>query len=106
MISEEGIIRTTWFFFNREWFPPLAPQQHCLYLQVEEPTQAIYYDWGFFVKLVRELGFKIIDAQWTLVPGFQNVIFLAKGDLFEDRTGLLVPSDNVLGFGGSTLSRK
>lgn len=106
MISEKGIIRSTWFFFNRDWFPPLAPSQNCLYLQIEDPTQAIYYDWSFFVSLVRRLDLRIVDRLWADVPGHQNVVILAKGNMFEDRADHLVPSDNVLGFGASAPRKK
>lgn len=97
MLDDRGIVRTTWFFFNRSLFPPLAPHQHCLYLQVEDPTQAVYYDWSFFSSLVRSAGFKIVRVQWSSQMGFQHIVFLARGREFEDLAPALTPV-NVAGY--------
>ncbi len=101
MLAEDGLLRCSWFFFNREWFPVLAPEQHCLYVNERDPSQAVYYDWEFFRELVRELGFKIVDADWTKVSGFQSVLLLAWGEKFEDVSANLEPPETVLGFGPS-----
>lgn len=98
MLSAKGIIRTTWFIFNREWFPVLAPNQHCLYVNEIDPTHAVYYDWGYLVGLFKSLGFKLIKVQWSEVRGFQSVLYLAKDDSFENLIDVVSPSENILGF--------
>jgi SAM-dependent methyltransferase len=102
MLAENGLFRTTWFLFNRAWFPILNPDQHCLYVNTEDPTQAVYYDWGFFKNLVKEAGLRIIDATWTKISGHQSVVMLARGEAFEDKTDTIEPPDTILGFGYST----
>ncbi len=98
MMSESGIIRATWFIFNRSWFPVLAPNQHCLYVNEVDPTQAVYYDWGYLVDLLKTLGLKLVRVDWTELPGFQSVLYLAKGDLFEDILDEVSPPSSILGF--------
>jgi SAM-dependent methyltransferase len=95
MLDDRGIVRTTWFFFNRALFPPLAPHQHCLYLQVEDPTQAVYYDWTFFQELVKASNFKIVKVVWSGLMGFQHEVYLARGAEFNDISAELHPMNTA-----------
>ena len=101
MLDERGLLRTTWFFFNRDWFPVLAPHQHTLFVNDHDPIQAIYYDWSYFLDLLQQMGLKIVHVNWTLMPGFQTEIYLATGAEFTDLTPGLEPAETVLGFGAS-----
>lgn len=101
MLADNGLFRTTWFLFNRSWFPILNPDQHCLYVNASDPTQAVYYDWHFLMGLFQELGLKLIDAEWAEISGHQNALLLGKGDAFEDKSDTVEPSHRVLGFGHS-----
>jgi SAM-dependent methyltransferase len=101
MLAEEGLVHSTWFLFNRGWFPILGPEQHCLYVNDVDPTQAVYYDWEFLRALFREIGFKIVDVAWAEVHGHQNMILLAKGGDFRDRADELEPAGTILGYGAS-----
>lgn len=99
LIDDRGILRTTWFFFNREWFPVLAPSQNSLFVNDSDPSQAVYFDWDYVVQLAHRLGLKIIHVNWTLKPGFQNEVYFAKGPDFEDISEGLRPHSTVIGFG-------
>ncbi|MCP4901510.1 MAG: class I SAM-dependent methyltransferase [bacterium] len=101
LLAERGIFRTTWFFFNRDWFPVLNPGQHCVYVNSDDPTQAVYYDWSFFAETIEGLGFKIVGVGWHPTPGYQHEVLLAKGPEFPNLMPQLELSPNVLGFGGS-----
>lgn len=98
MLSGKGVIRSTWFIFNREWFPVLASNQHCLYVNEVDPTQAVYYDWGYIVSLLKSLNLKLIHVDWTEVPGFQSVLYLAKNDDFDNVLDKVSPPPSVMGF--------
>jgi SAM-dependent methyltransferase len=97
MLDARGIVRTTWLFFNRVLFPCLAPHQHCIYLQIEDPTQAVYYDWSFFLELMRATRFKIVKVVWSQLMGFQHEVYLARGPEFDDISDALHPI-NVPGY--------
>lgn len=102
LITDRGLLRTTWFFFNREWFPVLAEHQHTLLVNDHDPTQAVYYDWTYFCDLLRRNSLKLVAVNWTRKPGYQTEAFLARGDGFDDLLDSdLEPPDTVLGFGGS-----
>lgn len=98
LIGERGLLRTTWFFFDRAWFPVLAPHQHSLFVNDFDPTQAVYFDWQYFLGLIRKLGLKIVHLNWTVVPGFQSEVFLMKGEQGDDPPE---PPGTILGFGAS-----
>ena len=98
LIGERGLLRTTWFFFDRSWFPVLAPHQHSLFVNDHDPTQAVYFDWQYFLGLIRKLGLKIVHINWTIVPGFQNEVYLMKG---EQKDAPPEPPGTILGFGPS-----
>lgn len=103
LIGDRGVLRTTWFIFNREWFPVLAPNQHSLFVNDSDPSQAVYFDWQYMLDLFRRLDLKIIHVVWTTKPGYQNEIYLAKGAEFEDviANGLEEPPGRLCGFGDS-----
>ena len=45
MLSERGLIRSSWYLFDRSCFPMLAEHQNNLYVSADDPTQAVFYDW-------------------------------------------------------------
>jgi SAM-dependent methyltransferase len=99
MITSTGLMRTTWFFFNEDWFPILSPQQHTIFVNDTDPTQAVYYGWRYFTDLLRRLQLKIVHVIWTRKPGFQNDVYLAAGKDFVDLAARLEPPETILGFG-------
>jgi SAM-dependent methyltransferase len=96
--ADKGIIRSTWFLFNRDWFPILADHQQCLYVNEADPTHAVYYDWKWLCSLFKQLELKVVHIEWTKVRGHQNEIYLAKGEKFRDRLADYRPPREVLGF--------
>jgi SAM-dependent methyltransferase len=101
LLAEKGLLHSTWFLFNRAWFPILNPDQHCLYVNASDPTQAVYYDWDFLRGLFKEIGLKIVDVAWAETSGHQNMLLLAKGDACQDRSSDIEPAGTILGFGAS-----
>lgn len=102
MLAPRGLMRTSWFFFHRAWFPALAPHRHAIFFDEGDPRMAVYHDWGWFVRLVRALGLAVVHVHWTPLAGHHNEVFLAHPDGFEDLLEAgLEPPGTVLGFGAS-----
>ncbi|HUI84462.1 MAG TPA: class I SAM-dependent methyltransferase [Candidatus Binatia bacterium] len=97
MLSDKGIIRLTIFFFNKKWFPMMGDSNNTLFVDERDPTQAVYYDWNYFRELVKSLGYRIAQVQWTEVPGFHNIVVLARNRKFSD-LGDSIPPASVFGF--------
>jgi len=100
MLGPRGVIRSTWFLFDRAWFPVLAPSQHALYVNEADPSHAVYFDWGFVVETAAQLGLTVVDTLWTEAPGFQSVVYLGRIADFGARQAP-TPPGTVMGFGAS-----
>ncbi len=98
ILSDKGIMRTTWFLFNKKFFPPMGPHLDCLYINLQDPTHAVYYDWEYILNLLHSLNLAIISVDWTKIPGFQNVIWIGKASTFKDLSAEITPPKNIIGF--------
>jgi SAM-dependent methyltransferase len=98
ILRHGGLCRLTGLFFNRAMFPVLAPHQNSLYVNDMDITQAVYYDWSWFVGEIHAVGFRMVDVKWTKSPGFQNDVWLLRGDQLPDRSEDLIPPSTVVGF--------
>jgi hypothetical protein len=78
----------------------LAANQHNLYVNADDPTQAVFYDWKRARQLVLAAGLKIVAVSWPERTASQAFLFLARGPDFEDLSSRLEPSATVLGFHG------
>lgn len=97
MLAPKGIIRATFFFFNKKWFPMMEDYQHTIFVNEHDTTQAVFYDWKHFRNLTQSLGYRIADVEWTKELGFHNIVILAKNSEFPDIRDMIPPS-TVLGF--------
>jgi SAM-dependent methyltransferase len=98
MLAPAGIVRATWFLFNKKAFPMMADNQNTIFVNEHDPTQAVYYDWNAFVRMVRGLGYKIIRINWAQMLGFHNIICLGMNQDFADIGDVTPPGASVLGF--------
>lgn len=98
MLAPQGIIRATWFLFNKKAFPVMADDQNTIFVSEHDTTQAVYYDWNAFVRTVHELGYKVIRIDWAQMLGFHNIICLGRQESFSDISDVTPPGASVLGF--------
>lgn len=98
MLGPKGLIRATWFFINKKAFPMMMEHQNTIFVDETDLTKAVYYDWEYFVKSTRELGYKIVRVDWAPILGFHNVVYLTQDQSFEDLDGLMPPGTSCLGF--------
>ncbi len=98
LVAKNGVIRTTWFFFNRAMIPVLGEDQHCLFVNEAHPAQAVYFDWGWFQRQVIQLGLHIAVIHWPIIKGHQSIVLLTKDAALSVGADSLRPSSNVAGF--------
>jgi len=67
ILKPTGVLYTTWFLFNRDFFPVLAPHQQCLYMNEIVPIQAVYYDWDWLLQLFKRLDIVILKVIWIQI---------------------------------------
>lgn len=66
-----GVAKTTWFLFARDRFPMLIPDQVCLFVNEDDPTNAVIYDWQWLRQAFVDAGFRIRRIAPPGLPGHQ-----------------------------------
>lgn len=97
LIHDDGIIRTTWLFFDKRLFPQLSAAQHNVFLQLTDPTQAVFYDVRDTVEMWGSLGLSILDIRWPQTYGRPSVVFLGKKSALGSHKVSINPPETVPG---------
>lgn len=97
LVADDGILRTTWLFFDKRMFPQLNANQHNIFLQLEDPTQAVFYDLDDTIQMWDEIGMTVLSIDWPKTYGRPSVVFLGKGSYFGHSTKLTSPPRTVPG---------
>jgi SAM-dependent methyltransferase len=98
MLAPRGIIRGTWFFFNKQVFPPMGEKLNTLFIDEGDLTHAVYYDWDFFRTMVTRLGYRVVKIDWSHDVGFHNMVYLGLDREFADLSDVTPPSTSAIGF--------
>lgn len=69
-----GIARISWFFFDKGDFRMMQEFQNALYINLDDPTNAVIFDKTYFETLAKLNHFKILDV----VDGYQILTYLQK----------------------------
>jgi hypothetical protein len=98
MLAPLGMIRGTWFLFNKKCFPVMNERQNTIFVDELDTTAAVYYDWLYFINLLKSMNYRIVKIEWSPFVGFHNRFYLAASERFEDLSGATPPGSSVLGF--------
>ncbi|HEY3441105.1 MAG TPA: class I SAM-dependent methyltransferase [Paludibaculum sp.] len=98
MLAPKGLIRATWFFINKKAFPMMMEAQNTVFIDETDLTKAVFYDWEFFVRTTRRLGYKIVNVEWADMLGFHNTVYLGRDECFTELDIAAPPSTSCLGF--------
>jgi SAM-dependent methyltransferase len=71
LLTPDGIFRSSWFLFDKTSFPMMQEFQNCLYINVDDPTNATVYDYNYIRSLFIEYGMTIYSIIPPPVRGFQ-----------------------------------
>jgi len=78
ILAPQGIARTTWFFFDRLTFPMLFDFQVNLFVNEIDPTNAVIYDWKWFLEAVRQVGLCVRKVVPPGIRGHQWEVYLER----------------------------
>jgi len=98
MLAPLGMIRGTWFLFNKTCFPMMNEHQNTIFVDEFDTTSAVYYDWFYLVNLIRSMGYRMVKIVWSPFMGFHNMIYLARNSAFTELADAVPPGSKVLGF--------
>jgi len=79
-LASDGILRTTWFLFDKVNMPMMQTFQNSLYINVSDPTNAVIYDVAFVRDLFARHGLTITQAQPPAIRGHQWLLYARRGD--------------------------
>lgn len=86
VLDATGICRATWFLFDKRNFPMMQESQNCLYINLNDPTNATIYDYRFVEKQYDEHGMVIFRIIPPAVRGHQWILLAApKGNVARTR---------------------
>lgn len=69
-----GMAQTTWFLFNKEQFPMMQSFQNALFINTDDPTNAVIYDEQYLRGIAADNGLEILHIH----PGYQTQITFRK----------------------------
>jgi SAM-dependent methyltransferase len=71
VLAPEGIFYSTWFLFDKRLFPMMQDFQNTLYINDQNPTNAVIFDRDWLVAAAQRNGLAITAAEPPQVRGFQ-----------------------------------
>jgi SAM-dependent methyltransferase len=76
VLRRDGVAVTTWFFFDKGDFPMMQEFQNALMINAVDPTNAVIFDRGWFLKQAALAGLVATRIVPPDIKGFQWVVHL------------------------------
>jgi SAM-dependent methyltransferase len=70
ILRPDGVLRCTWFLFDKRYFPMMQEFQNALYINETDPCNAVIYDRDWLVSTLRANGLIIASASPPELRGF------------------------------------
>lgn len=77
ILKPGGMAQTTWFFFNKSQFPMMPTYLNALYIDSEDPTNAVIYDEQYVRNIAEDNDLDVL----YFMPGYQSQITFRKRGL-------------------------
>lgn len=78
VLSPSGVAVTTWFLFDKGDFPMMQEFQNALYINPDDPTNAVVFDRDWLRERARDAGLVLTRIVPPAIRGFQWVIHLER----------------------------
>ena len=92
--SKKGILNSSWFLFDKTYFPMMNPENNALFVSDTYPPTAVLYDREWLKKTANNAGLLITDIQQPVVSGYQWFITMRPTQSGYSQIDL--PSDQAL----------
>lgn len=79
LVADQGVFRVSWFLFDKSHFPMMQTFQNSLYINTDDPTNAVIYDREFVKSLYRAAGLTIHRIEPPGIRGHQWLIYASRG---------------------------
>lgn len=91
ILDTDGVVVSTWFLFEKKFFPMMQEFQNALYINDNDPTNATIFDRTWLEDVLSDAGLHVTTARPPELRGFQWVLHLqnkrhgTRVELPEDR---------------------
>ena len=93
ILSPEGVFLSTWFLFDKRYFPMMQDFQNALYVNEDDITNAVIYDRTWLEQALLSLGLCVVKATPPAVRGFQYSLHIAH--ISSSRPRVPLPPDDA-----------
>ena len=76
VLSDVGVLHSTWFFFDKREFPMLQDHHNALYISDLDPSAAVLFDREWVRSQAREARLNIVSVIPPAVRGYQWVVMM------------------------------
>jgi SAM-dependent methyltransferase len=94
ILQPTGIFVSTWFLFEKRYFPMMQDFQNALFINPTDPTNAVIFDVRWLQRIAKEIGLKIVQVDPPAIRGFQWLVHMVAGD--SHRTEVEFPEDTAV----------
>jgi SAM-dependent methyltransferase len=77
VLRQDGVLQSTWFFFDKHDFPMLQAHHNALYVSDLDPSAAVLFDREWVRSQAREAGLTIVSVIPPAIRGYQWVVIMA-----------------------------
>jgi SAM-dependent methyltransferase len=91
ILDPGGIFVSTWFLFDKKYFPMMQEFQNALFINSTDPTNAVILDFNWLAQMVKQRGLKIIEIEPPAIRGFQWRLHMAS--TANSRSAITFPTD-------------
>jgi SAM-dependent methyltransferase len=71
VLREDGYFHSTWFLFDKTGFPMMQDFQNALFVNEQDPSNAVIFDARWLQATAAELGLKLVAARIPKTRGYQ-----------------------------------
>lgn len=93
ILSFDGICLSTWFLFDKRFFPMMQEFQNALYVNEDDPTNAAIFDKTWLEEMLFSLGLSIVGVTPPSIRGFQWKLQISR--LSSGRRRVNLPEDTA-----------
>jgi len=85
VLRVDGLLLSTWFLFEKKFFPMMQPFQNALFINEIDSTNAVIFAREWLILLARSKGLKLVGAVPPTLRGYQWIL------TFAPETSVLTP---------------
>ena len=78
LVADKGCIRISWFLCNKNLFPMMQTFQNSLYINTDDPSNAVIYDQEFVKSLYDSCDLKIYRVDPPGIRGHQWLVYASR----------------------------